>query len=273
MSDLAKVQRWYDARAEWQWGWAERNPVEYGVTLRTLREYLPPPPATVLDVGGGPGNYAIALAAQGYRVTLFDLSAASLDLARRQAAARGVALDGYVHGTATDLSAFADGRFGATLALGPLYHLLALEERERARDELRRVVAPGAVVVAGFLCRFSPLRYGAFNQPERLDGYRPGTLEFLERGVMILSGDPDVPGSWVDAYCERPEAIAPFMEAGGFRTLDLVGAEGIFSMIQDKARAVAPEDWPGFIELNFRLGREPSLLGAAEHLLYVGRRP
>ena len=63
------------------------------------------------------------------------------------------------------------------------------------------------------------------------------------------------------------------MEAGGFRTLDLVGAEGLFSMIQDKARTVPPEAWPGFIELNFRLGREPSLLGAAEHLLYVGRRP
>ena len=133
MSDLAKVQRWYDARAEWQWGWAERNPVEYGVTLRTLREYLPPPPAAVLDVGGGPGTYAIPLAEQGYRVTLFDLSAASLDVARREATARGVTLDGYVHGTATDLSAFADGGLAAALALGPLYHLLALAARARAR--------------------------------------------------------------------------------------------------------------------------------------------
>ena len=44
-------------------------------------------------------------------------------------------------------------------------------------------------------------------------------------------------------------------------------------MIQDRARAVPPAAWPGFIELNFRLGREPSLLGAAEHLRYVGLRP
>jgi ubiquinone/menaquinone biosynthesis C-methylase UbiE len=273
VSDVAKVQRWYDARAEWQWGWTERNPVEYGVTLRTLREYLPPPPAAVLDAGGGPGTYAIALAEQGYRVTLFDLSAASLDLARQKAAERGVTLAGYVHGTATDLGAIAAGAFGAALALGPLYHLLALEERGRVRDELFRVAAPGAVVVAGFLSRFTPIRYGAFNHPERLDGFRRATSEFLENGVMLLSGDPSEPGGWVDAYCERPEAIAPFMEAGGFRTLDLVGAEGIFSMIQDRARAVPPESWPGFIELNFRLGREPSLLGAAEHLLYVGLRP
>jgi hypothetical protein len=43
---------------------------------------------------------------------------------------------------------------------------------------------------------------------------------------MLLSGDPSVPGGWVDAYCERPEAIAPFMEADGFHTLDLVGADG-----------------------------------------------
>jgi ubiquinone/menaquinone biosynthesis C-methylase UbiE len=272
MSDFAKVQRWYDARAAWQWDWTDRNPVEFAVTLRTLEEYLPPPPAALLDVGGGPGRYAVELAAQGYHVTLFDLSAGCLDLARQKAAERGVELAGYTQGTATDLGTFSDASFPVGLHMGPFYHLLTLEERERARDELWRVVAPGGVVVATFLSRFTPIRYGAFNHPERLDGNRPGTREFLDNGVMILSGDPDVPGGWVDAYCERPEAVRPFMEAAGFQTLDLVGAEGIFSMIQDKARTVAPEDWPGFVEINYRLGREPSLVGAAEHLLYVGRK-
>ena len=270
-SDIAKVRRWYDGRAAWQWDWTDRNPVEYGVTLRTLREYLPPPPARLLDTGGGPGRYAIALAQQGYRVTLFDLSGAALDLARQKASERGVALDGYVEGTATDLSAFAAGSFDVALALGPLYHLLALEERTCVRDELRRVLAPGGIAVAGFLSRFTPLRFGAFNHPHRLTASRPETQDFLKTGVMILSGDPTISGGWVDAYCERPDVIVPFMEPA-FETLDLVGAEGIFSMIQDKVRDTPPEDWDGFVELNFQLGREPSLIGAAEHLLYVGRR-
>jgi 2-polyprenyl-3-methyl-5-hydroxy-6-metoxy-1,4-benzoquinol methylase len=37
-------------------------------TLELLAQVLPPPPATVLDVGGGPGVYASRLARDGYRV-------------------------------------------------------------------------------------------------------------------------------------------------------------------------------------------------------------
>jgi 2-polyprenyl-3-methyl-5-hydroxy-6-metoxy-1,4-benzoquinol methylase len=34
--------------------------------------YLPPPPAVIFDVGGGPGVYARCLARQGYEVHLID---------------------------------------------------------------------------------------------------------------------------------------------------------------------------------------------------------
>ena len=39
-------------------------------TQELLARYLPPAPAIVLDVGGGPGVYALPLAAQGYDVHL-----------------------------------------------------------------------------------------------------------------------------------------------------------------------------------------------------------
>ena len=41
-------------------------------TQELLARYLPPAPAIVLDVGGGPGLYALPLAAQGYDVHLID---------------------------------------------------------------------------------------------------------------------------------------------------------------------------------------------------------
>lgn len=195
-TDSAKIARWYDAKTEWQWAWADRNPVEFALTLRALAEYLPPPPARILDVSGRPGRYAIALAQQGHRVTLFELSAASLDLARQKAAEHGVRLEGYVH----------------------------------------------------------------------------GTDEFLATGVMVLSGDPAVEGGLVDAHCEHPQAVRPFLERGGFDALDLVGTEGFYSFIQDKAGGVPPNRWKAFVDLNYRLGKEPSLLGATEHLLGIGRK-
>jgi ubiquinone/menaquinone biosynthesis C-methylase UbiE len=49
-----------------------------------LLEHLPPPPAAVLDVGGGAGHQSFPLAVAGYQVTLLDLSPAMLDKARER---------------------------------------------------------------------------------------------------------------------------------------------------------------------------------------------
>jgi ubiquinone/menaquinone biosynthesis C-methylase UbiE len=49
-----------------------------------LLEHLPPPPAPVLDVGGGAGHQSFPLAEAGYEVTLLDPSSAMLDKARHR---------------------------------------------------------------------------------------------------------------------------------------------------------------------------------------------
>jgi SAM-dependent methyltransferase len=54
------------------------------VMHQQLLEHLPPPPATVLDVGGGAGHQSFPLARAGYDVTLLDPSAAMLDKARQR---------------------------------------------------------------------------------------------------------------------------------------------------------------------------------------------
>ena len=54
------------------------------VMHQQLLEHLPPPPATVLDVGGGAGHQSFPLAQAGYEVTLLDPSPAMLDKARQR---------------------------------------------------------------------------------------------------------------------------------------------------------------------------------------------
>jgi SAM-dependent methyltransferase len=49
-----------------------------------LLEHLPPPPATVLDVGGGAGHQSLPLAQAGLQVTLLDSSPAMLAKARQR---------------------------------------------------------------------------------------------------------------------------------------------------------------------------------------------
>jgi 2-polyprenyl-3-methyl-5-hydroxy-6-metoxy-1,4-benzoquinol methylase len=48
-----------------------------------LRRFLPKPPATIVDVGGGAGVYALPLACQGYAVHLIDLVPLHIEQAKK----------------------------------------------------------------------------------------------------------------------------------------------------------------------------------------------
>src|SRR5437870_8905016 len=103
-----RIEQHYDANPEREWARLPGQcPTEFAVTLRALAEYLPPPPAVVYDIGGGPGRYAVELARRGYTVTLADLSHGLLDLAKQQAAAAGMTLAGTLHANALALAPLA----------------------------------------------------------------------------------------------------------------------------------------------------------------------
>ena len=51
------------------------------------------------------------------------------------------------------------------------------------------------------------------------------------------------------------------------------GCEGLVAGHEEAVNALEGEAWEAWVALNYRLGREPSLYGAADHLLYSGMRP
>ena len=112
-----------------------------------LLRHLPPPPATVLDVGGGAGHQSLPLARLGYSVTLLDQSPAMLARAEQRLAAepenvrrrvRLVQADGEHAEEAT-----GGERFTAVLCHGVLMYLPRPEPLLRA---LCRSAAAGGVV-------------------------------------------------------------------------------------------------------------------------------
>ena len=84
----------FDERAEWFDRHYEmtRGRVRATLVLERLAATLAPPPAAVLDVGGGSGVIAVPLAALGYVVTGLDPSPAMLELARRHADETGTVI-------------------------------------------------------------------------------------------------------------------------------------------------------------------------------------
>ena len=78
---MNEVEKYYDQQAAKEWERFDYHRTEFAVTMKAFVEYLPPPPATILDIGGGPGQYSIALTQKCHTVTLFNLSEGNLELA------------------------------------------------------------------------------------------------------------------------------------------------------------------------------------------------
>jgi len=265
---MDRVRRFYDEKVLYEWQRLDRHRTEFALTLRVFRDYLPKPQAKILDVGGGPGRYSIALAQQGYSVTLFDLSKQCLEFAKSKAAEVGVSLEGYVHGNATDLNIFPAESYDIVLLMGPLYHLLLKGEREKALQEASRVLKTSGLIFASFITRYAVIRWAAKDEPSWILKNRKRTERLLASGIIrARKGD-----GFTDAYFIHPSDVKPFMEKAGFETLDLIATEGVISMIEEKVNELTGELWEAWVELNYKLGKDPTVHGAAEHLLYVGKK-
>jgi len=109
------------------------------VLHQQLLDHLPPPPATVLDVGGGAGHQSFPLVKAGYEVTLLDPSEAMLAKARDRLPA-DVTL---VHAPGEQAFAAVGRQFDAVLCHGVLGYL---DSPEPLVSELCRCLKPGGVV-------------------------------------------------------------------------------------------------------------------------------
>jgi SAM-dependent methyltransferase len=113
-----------------------------------LPTYLPSAPASIADIGGGPGTYATWLAAAGYAVHLIDPIPLHIMQARQASAQQPErAALSCTLGDARCLP-LVDASVDAVLLHGPLYHLTTREDRLLAVREARRVLRPGGVLFA-----------------------------------------------------------------------------------------------------------------------------
>jgi 2-heptyl-1-hydroxyquinolin-4(1H)-one methyltransferase len=96
----------------------------------------------VLDVGCGEAAVDLYLAERGFTTVGLDLSPTAIDLARAEAARRGLTNASF---EVADISAFGgyDGRFN-TIVDSTLFHSIPVELREGYQQSIVRAAAPGA---------------------------------------------------------------------------------------------------------------------------------
>lgn len=275
----ADVRRYYEGFGEREWQRLTApadGALEFAVTCHALATHLPVT-GRVLDIGGGPGRYALWLAERGYQVVLADLSPTLLAIAREQVHQSGVStrIEAIVEADACDLSNWADASFDAVVALGPFYHLPEPADRERAAAELHRVLRPGGVAFVALMPRYAFLRRTLAIPDERHRLADPSFVQrVMEDGVFIN----DVPGRFTGGYGVLPEEVSPFFERCGFDTRVLLACEGFVPDLQDALAQMQMEDpaaYQHMLELILETTADPTILGMSSHLLYIaskGRR-
>lgn len=260
-----RVECYYDLHADQEWQRLDRHRTEFAVTMKALEEFLPPAPCGIIDIGGGPGRYAIALAAKGYRVTLLDLAENNLEIAWQKALECGLHLEKTLQGNALDLTPFCDHSFDAALLMGPLYHLHQTSDRITAVREARRVLKPGGLIFATFITRYAPFRDYAASDPQAVFDEREQWNKMLQDGLNFGEGFPD-------ANFSLPKDDIQLMESEGFATLQVLGVEGIAAGHEDKLNLLQGDAWEYWVDLNYQFASDPALHAAADHLLYIGKK-
>jgi len=188
---------------------AASDPLEAAAWRAAMARLLPPPPASVLDVGAGTGAMSLLAAEMGYRVTALDLSPGMLEHARRKASQRSLHLEAVV-GSATRPP---PGPFDAILER----HMLWTTPDPVAALQAWREVAPGGRLV---------LFEGVFNRRGAMHRGRGALSGALRRALGATHHhhahyDPDLLAALPLASAVSPVPLIEAVAEAGWRVIRL----------------------------------------------------
>jgi len=154
----------------------------------------------VLDAGCGEAATALHLAELGFTTVGLDSSATAIEMARAEAAKRGLANASF---DVADISNFTgyDGRFG-TIIDSTLFHSMPVELRDGYQRSIVRAAAPGA--------SYFVLVFDVAGMPATDGGAHPVTADELRDAVSEYWEVDDIRQARI--YANVPEEMAGFFE-------------------------------------------------------------
>lgn len=163
----------------------------------------------ILEAGPGTARFSVPLCQKQNRMTLLDISAQMLEVARQkiEAAGVGASIDDYVQGSIYELP-FDDAQFDHAISLNVFNHL---KQPGDALRELARVIRPGSTLL--------------FNYANLQSWYWPAARRINRRSTAV--------GQEVFSVWERPASVRRHIADAG---LDLVASRGHVHMPRELER-------------------------------------
>jgi len=273
------IRDYYNRNSPNEWERLEKSLhglVEYEVTLHVLRRHLPPE-GHILDVGGGPGRYTMALSREGYRVHLVDISDEQLQIARGKIdeAELGDRVTSIDRMDVCDMSEIPDATYDAVLCLGGALSYVR-DRRHDALRELVRVAKPGSPLAVSVMSLL-----GTFHLIATLDA-----KDFLNNVTDHVDWDPGEPfPEFLDSVPGSNEWHAPmtlytsrymkgFLEEHGCEVLELASTNTITSGVHRYEKIPSsPEAVEMLLNLEKKFCNRPGVVDMGEHLIAVARTP
>lgn len=155
--------------------------VEFNTTIKYIKDYLKKD-SVIADIGCGTGAYSLYLNNLGYEVHALDLVKHNI----RTLESKNTNIHTYV-GNATNLSMFKDKSMDIVLLLGPLYHLISLDEKVKCINEAKRILKDdGTIFIQYCLNDYAIMKHGF------IDKNITNSKDTIDYNYKINSKDTDL---------------------------------------------------------------------------------
>ncbi len=239
--------------------------IEFITTTRILEELLTGQ-EKILDCAAGTGAYAFYFADRGYEVTATDITPRHVECMRKTLESKAYEMHTAVL-DAMDMSVFESESFDVVLNMGPFYHLISEEQRQRCMSEALRVLKRGGLLVTAYIPRYYVFQYVAMSDSKYLD--EALAKQLIQTGVLRYD---DKNCFWTDTYYSSKQEMQELYQANGLKIVEHFAQDGIAPLLADKVDAWNEEQFRIWCDYHYSVCREESVLGASNHVIIVGRK-
>ena len=239
--------------------------LEFITTTRVLDEVIGTK-SNILDCAAGTGVYAFWLADKGHCVTATDITPRHIDIINQTLTTKEYSMNTAIL-DATDMSCFADDTFDVVLNMGPFYHLITKEQREKCLKECLRVLKKDGLLITAYIPRYFVFQYVAASDVKYLDAQLAKQL--IETGVLKHD---DEKCFWTDTYYSSKEEMESIYGEHGLEIIDHFAQDGIAPLLSYKVDHWDESQFKIWCDYHYSICREPSVLGASNHVVIIGRK-